>query len=329
MQLFGSRVVDGSIAKVYFMKRFAEMFLVIPSTLKEIKDDGFEVAENSRVMPPNMPEVISIRSLQSNVKNQRQGSFCTAFGVIAATEFVVKNGINGTTPVPGIDLSEAHVIHASEKIGGDCKPGGKLSQALRMVFYNGVVGESVWPYDDKVCCSPSPPNLIGPIRYFFDVRPKVLFHREHSEVVENIKLVVASEMIVNKRDNVSIIRQALFLHKVTVVIDVPVFWYGDGLDAGWEDGKVKMPTPIAAIEWLESDRNTISTPPGAAGWHVICVTGYDDINRCFEFKNSWGVLWGDRGFGTISYEYVANFSRAVWEMNVGYRVSDRPPEYGI
>lgn len=38
--------------------------------------------------------------------------------------------------------------------------------------------------------------------------------------------------------------------------------------------------------------------------HVIYLTGYDDSKKCFEFVNSWGIDWGDNGFGYLPYEYI-------------------------
>lgn len=42
------------------------------------------------------------------------------------------------------------------------------------------------------------------------------------------------------------------------------------------------------------------------GYHAICLTGYKYIDNklYFEFQNSWGLLWGDDGFGYISEDYI-------------------------
>ena len=45
------------------------------------------------------------------------------------------------------------------------------------------------------------------------------------------------------------------------------------------------------------------------GWHAIAICGYDDAAGRLQFKNSWGPMWGDTGFGTIPYDYVERFSR--------------------
>ena len=45
-----------------------------------------------------------------------------------------------------------------------------------------------------------------------------------------------------------------------------------------------------------------------AGLHAISIVGYDDINRYWIVKNSWGTGWGEAGFFRIGYdENVLNY----------------------
>ncbi|MDO9454526.1 C1 family peptidase [Nocardioides sp.] len=39
----------------------------------------------------------------------------------------------------------------------------------------------------------------------------------------------------------------------------------------------------------------------AAGGHCVCIIGYDDNQRAWIAKNSWGTTWGDGGFFRIGY----------------------------
>ena len=54
-------------------------------------------------------------------------------------------------------------------------------------------------------------------------------------------------------------------------------------------------------------RDTGAPAATADGWHVICLTGYNRTNSCFEFKNSWGSTWGNGGYGTIPYTYITEY----------------------
>ena len=49
---------------------------------------------------------------------------------------------------------------------------------------------------------------------------------------------------------------------------------------------------------------------GFAGYHAICLTGVKTIKgkQYIEFANSWGLRWGDNGFGYISPECMKDGS---------------------
>ena len=40
------------------------------------------------------------------------------------------------------------------------------------------------------------------------------------------------------------------------------------------------------------------------GGHAILAVGYDDRQRRFTIRNSWGSNWGLKGYFTIPYDYV-------------------------
>jgi hypothetical protein len=133
-----------------------------------------------------------------------------------------------------------------------------------------------------------------------------------------------------KEDKVTIIKSILRGSGV-VVVDVPV-WFKDQdhLDAGWDwdaHGCVHMPKPMNIQEWLERFGDDRSQEDGK-GWHSIAICGYDDIKARFDFKNSWGWLWGEGGFGTIPYDYIQSFSR-MGVVFVGTGWGDNSPRFYI
>lgn len=71
------------------------------------------------------------------------------------------------------------------------------------------------------------------------------------------------------------------------VIGVPVYF------DDWDDGDVGLPADPNA----EPD-----------GYHAITVVGYDDATSTFKFVNSWGMGFGDGGYGTLSYDFVDQHS---------------------
>ena len=42
---------------------------------------------------------------------------------------------------------------------------------------------------------------------------------------------------------------------------------------------------------------------GSVGGHAICFVGFNDASQRFIIRNSWGVGWGDKGFGYLPYKY--------------------------
>lgn len=48
------------------------------------------------------------------------------------------------------------------------------------------------------------------------------------------------------------------------------------------------------------------------GGHAICLVGYDDKKEIVKFKNSWGALWGNKGYGRLPYEYIDKYMMDAW-----------------
>jgi hypothetical protein len=62
--------------------------------------------------------------------------------------------------------------------------------------------------------------------------------------------------------------------------------------------------------WEEASTNGIIPLSGDLPYcshHAICIVGCDDTNQKMEFKNSWGDLWGDKGFVYLIYEYINRY----------------------
>jgi C1A family cysteine protease len=63
-------------------------------------------------------------------------------------------------------------------------------------------------------------------------------------------------------------------------------------------GVVPLPTPYETL----------------LGGHAVLAVGYDDEQSSFVVRNSWGDRWGDRGYCTMPYAYLAdaNLSDDFW-----------------
>jgi len=57
----------------------------------------------------------------------------------------------------------------------------------------------------------------------------------------------------------------------------------------------------------------IYTPHGTVqGGHVVTITGYDDIHRCIEIKNTGGDDWGEDGYIRVSYDADTPEHPFIW-----------------
>ena len=55
--------------------------------------------------------------------------------------------------------------------------------------------------------------------------------------------------------------------------------------------------------------------------HAVIIVGWDDVDRYWIVKNSWGTKWGDNGFAYIAYDtgYIGLYSSVI----TGYELFDR------
>jgi C1A family cysteine protease len=82
---------------------------------------------------------------------------------------------------------------------------------------------------------------------------------------------------------------------------------------------IKSPVPIG-IPCFEEIYNISSdgiipypkNPNNIIGGHAICCVGYDNNKKLVKFKNSWGVNWGENGYGYLSYKYLEDFLWDAW-----------------
>jgi C1A family cysteine protease len=64
----------------------------------------------------------------------------------------------------------------------------------------------------------------------------------------------------------------------------------------------------ASIDDPKTAKTGVVKYPGPSenfvGGHAILFVGYDDKTQLLTFQNSWGVNWGNRGFGYLPYKFV-------------------------
>ncbi|MBO9667414.1 MAG: hypothetical protein J7501_11460 [Bdellovibrio sp.] len=48
------------------------------------------------------------------------------------------------------------------------------------------------------------------------------------------------------------------------------------------------------------------------GGHAISIVGYDDTKSAYIIRNSWGLEWGENGFGYVAYSDVSGVGASTW-----------------
>ena len=55
------------------------------------------------------------------------------------------------------------------------------------------------------------------------------------------------------------------------------------------------------------------TTGGEAGGHAVSIVGYNDTDRAWIVRNSWGPDWGENGFVRVSYDDISGISNETWQ----------------
>jgi len=48
------------------------------------------------------------------------------------------------------------------------------------------------------------------------------------------------------------------------------------------------------------------------GGHAVLAVGYNQKEKCFLVRNSWGTSWGKQGYFTMPYEYLETLAADFW-----------------
>jgi Papain family cysteine protease len=68
--------------------------------------------------------------------------------------------------------------------------------------------------------------------------------------------------------------------------------------------------------------------PSSWAPHAVSLVGYDERRQAFKLINSWGLRWGDGGFGGINYDTLRAEARGGYLMRVAIALNlavTRPP----
>ena len=223
---------------------------------------------------------ISVRHAQSSVKHQYDRPTCVAFAVTALHEhaYDVSTGL----PKAEIDLSEEFLYyHCKRRDGlGASAAGTTVLAASASLATEGQSLETLWPY------------ITAP----YAAHAKLA--RPSSPALADAKGRIFSTV---KRLPKSISNIQQYLNA-----DLPLVAILDLYSNAYltRTGKLEMPQGVDRL----------------LGRHAVLIVELQrepsKTESSITFKNSWGVKWGDNGFGSISFEYFE-----TWTENSGATIS--------
>lgn len=240
-------------------------------------------------IPPGLPAKVDLIPFQSAVKNQGDRGSCAFFTSTALLESLVKQKQGAE-----IDISKEYLIW---KVKADMKlnshsDGSYAHENVQAIVKGGILLERdlpfapSWFYGNLPCARYNEDDPGTPVNCFSHNKPG-------PEVLSKVIPAMAFAPQVFNGGTAKIV-ELMARTKQPVIVGVPVN------PKGWNQttGEAVMTDELS---------NECDHSPGLCGGHSILLTGYDQNKRLFTFKNSWDVTWGNKGYGTISFDYIDKF----------------------
>ena len=254
------------------------------------KPDLPDQRDHSYAVPPAVLKSISgnvdLRPQCPPVYDQGAIGSCTANAIAAALEFdMMKQGQDSFTP------SRLFIYYNERNIEGTVPldSGAYIRDGIKSVATLGDCPESEWTYDATPAEQPSNLFPLGakaatapdPQCYADAVIHRALSYQSVSQNLADMKGCLSSGYP--------------FVFGFTVY---PSFESDDVARSGF------VPMPGA-------DETLI-------GGHAVMAVGYDDGQRMFIVRNSWGPLWGAAGYFYMPYAYLLddNLANDFWTIRV-------------
>ena len=226
-----------------------------------------------------LPRNVDLRAWCSPIEDQQQLGSCTANAAVGIVEYYERRAFG--KHIDGSRLFVYKVIRNLMKEIGDT--GGYLRTAMAALCLCGVPPEEYWPYTDhKPDFDLDPPPFVYAIAdnyeglTYFCHDPFGL-DLNTTQILTSVKLYLAAG-----------------IPSMFGFYGFPSFEQSDGT------GLIPFPTANERAAW----------------GHAVVAVGYDDAKEignvlsgvvtkgALLLRNSWGMNWGEDGYGWLPYEYV-------------------------
>lgn len=228
---------------------------------------------------------VDLRHLQTLVKNQKNRDTCAYFAVSALVESTIKNQFGQE-----FDISEEYEIFR-HKVLSPWRPEVEFGNTYQLLlnFTNGMTfyQEHQLPYQAS---SPDFTKTLSPEQHdFYNLSQKPVARVDY----RSLRTKILTQMWVRRPWSTLFMQELDQNHPVVVTLKVALphindkkgtFTYSSEIDEQCNSGKI------------------------ACGGHAVLLVGYDDVQKVFMFKNSWGEEWGQGGYGFVTFDHVDGYS---------------------
>ena len=238
-----------------------------------------------RIALANLPGSVDLRPSCPDVYDQGQLGSCTANAIGGAFEFdLLKQELTDFMP------SRLFIYYNERAKEGSVATdaGAMIRDGIKSVNRQGVCPEVDWPYDFV----PAGPDGVFPAGSRAAQRPSDSCYKEAQE-----HRATMYQRVVRNLDQ----------FRGCLASGYP-FVFGFTVYSGFESaevartGQLQMPTPAEDV----------------VGGHAVLAVGYDDASQRFLVRNSWGTGWGQAGYFTMPYAYLAERGLAsdFWTLRI-------------
>lgn len=239
----------------------------------DARDYYVETTGAFKLTSARLPDVCDLRSWCTPVENQGTLGSCTGHALVGAVEYMLNRKrlqvVTGAVPKgKPTDLSRLFVYYNERVVERTVKvdAGAQIKTGVQTLVKVGVPVESLWPYAVKK----------------FSVKPTKAAYDDAA------KRKVTTYARVSRVNGVDSIRRTL-ASGYPVVFGFDVYSGFDSEEVA-QTGVLDMP---GAGETLQ-------------GGHAVLIVGYNHAQQRFVIRNSWGSAWGQGGYFTMPYAYVAS-----------------------
>jgi C1A family cysteine protease len=239
-----------------------------------------------RVLKTGGQTTIDLRPQCPPVYDQGHIGSCTANAIAGALEFdMMKQGESAFTP------SRLFIYYNERAMEGHVPSdsGAYIRDGIKSVATQGDCPETMWTYDD------TPADQITNL---FPAGAKAATQPTSECYAEAVKHEALNYLSVDRN---------LADMKACLAEGFP-FVYGFTVYESFESAET------AQTGWVSMPKSGEKV----LGGHAVLSVGYDDDDRVFICRNSWGPRWGDQGYFYMPYAYLLddNLSDDFWTIRL-------------